>query len=269
MRNKYILLLVILILSISLFGCSSNGSSSPSPANTYTITPTAGVNGHIYPSGLTVVNYGGNQTVTISPNTGYHVADVQVDGTSIGTITSYIFNYITANHTINASFAVNTYTIVATAGANGTITPSGSTTVTYGATQTYTIRPNIDYHVADVLVDGSSVGALTSYTFTNVTANHSISASIAATPHSVTLNWAPNHERGVNSTGGGYQVLVNGQPMGNVPYMSGSTAPTSTTILLNSGTYMVTIHAYAALDAQGGSTGSLSASSTPITVNVP
>ncbi len=49
----------------------------------------------------------------------------------------------------------------------------------YGASQTFTITPNTDYHVADVLVDGVSVGAVTSYTFSNVIANHTISASFA------------------------------------------------------------------------------------------
>jgi hypothetical protein len=89
------------------------------------------------------------------------------------------------------------------------------------------------------------------------------------TTHSVTLTWASNHERGVNSAGGGYQVSISGQPTIDVPFTSGSTAPTSTTVLLNTGTYTVRVRAYAALDAQGGSTGSLSAPSTPITVNVP
>ena len=87
--------------------------------------------------------------------------------------------------------------------------------------------------------------------------------------YTVTLNWASNHESGVNSTGGGYQVLISGQPAFNVPYTSGPTAPTSTTVSLQAGTYTVTVKAYAALDAQGGSSGSLSAPSAPITVNVP
>jgi hypothetical protein len=91
----------------------------------------------------------------------------------------------------------------------------------------------------------------------------------APTTHSVTLVWTPNHEKGVNSPGGGYQISVSGQPTIDVPYVSGSTAPTSTTVSLNTGTYTVTARAYAALDAQGGSTGSLSAASPPITVNVP
>ena len=66
------------------------------------------------------------------------------------------------------------YTITATAGANGTISPSGDTTVAQGANQTYTITANSGYHIKDVKVNGSSVGAVATYTFTNVTANATI-----------------------------------------------------------------------------------------------
>ena len=54
------------------------------------------------------------------------MADVLVDGVSVGAVTSYTFTNVTANHTIAASFAINTYTITATAGANGTIEPAGA-----------------------------------------------------------------------------------------------------------------------------------------------
>ena len=76
-------------------------------------------------------------------------------------------------------------TITATAGANGTITPSGSVAVNYGSNQTFTITPNTGYSITDVLVDGVSVGAVTTYTFSNVTANHTISASFAASSNLV------------------------------------------------------------------------------------
>jgi len=71
------------------------------------------------------------------------------------------------------------FTITASAGANGTITPSGAVSVASGANQAFTITPNTNYVVSDVLVDGGSVGAVTSFTFNNVTANHSISATFA------------------------------------------------------------------------------------------
>ncbi len=88
-------------------------------------------------------------------------------------------------------------------------------------------------------------------------------------PRTVTLSWAPNHEKGVNSAGGGYQVSITGQPTINVPYVSGLTAPTSTLTTLSMGTYTATARAYAALDAQGGSAGSFSGPSQSIIVNVP
>jgi hypothetical protein len=75
------------------------------------------------------------------------------------------------------------YTITATAGANGSISPSGAVSVANGGSQTFTITPNGGYLVQDVLVDGGSVGAVTSFPFTNVGANHTISASFIADPN--------------------------------------------------------------------------------------
>jgi len=74
---------------------------------------------------------------------------------------------------------VVTHTITASTGPNGGISPSGSASVSYGGSKTYTITADPGYHIEDVLVDGASVGAVTSYTFTNVTANHTIAASFA------------------------------------------------------------------------------------------
>src|SRR5207344_1891362 len=101
----------------------------------------AGTNGTIAPSGSVVVNHGANQTFTITPNANYHVLDVLVDGTSAGVVTTYTFA---------ASFAIDTRTITASAGANGTISPTGAVVVNYGSNQTFTITPSANYHVANV-----------------------------------------------------------------------------------------------------------------------
>src|SRR6202008_4112796 len=61
-----------------------------------------------------------------------------------------------------------TYTITATAGFGGSIAPAGATVVTEGDNITYTITPNACFEITDVLVDGISVGAVPTYTFTNV-----------------------------------------------------------------------------------------------------
>ena len=80
-----------------------------------------------------------------------------------------------------ASWTVLTsLTITATAGPGGTISPSGSVTVLYSADQVFTIAPEMGYQVSDVQVDSASVRAVTTYTFTNVTTNHTIAASFTA-----------------------------------------------------------------------------------------
>ncbi len=72
---------------------------------------------------------------------------------------------------------IPSHTIVASAGSHGSISPNGSVSVAEHADRAFTITPDHGYVVADVLVDGVSVGAVTSYTFTNVTANHTIAVS--------------------------------------------------------------------------------------------
>ncbi len=88
------------------------------------------------------------------------------------------------------------------------------------------------------------------------------------TEHVVDLSWAANRESGVNRPGGGYRVDITGKPTTDVPYVSGLLAPTSITTTLYTGSYTVTVRAYAALDAQGGTSGTLSAP-TQMILNVP
>lgn len=77
---------------------------------------------------------------------------------------------------------VETFVITASAGAGGKIEPAGTISVSSGSDQAFTITPDAGYHVADVLVDGASAGAITNYTFTGVTADHTISVSFAIDP---------------------------------------------------------------------------------------
>ena len=141
----------------------------------FTITATAGANGTIDPSGAVTVLQGTSQTFNITPDPGYAVADVTVDSVSQGAATSYTFNNVQANHTINATF-VQVHTITATAGTGGGIAPTGAVVVVHSNNQTFNITPDSGYAIADVTVDSVSQGAVTSYTFTNVQANHTINA---------------------------------------------------------------------------------------------
>jgi hypothetical protein len=162
------------LTAINLSGTSGGGGGP------FTITASAGANGSISPSGTVTVNQGGSQSFTITPNSGFTVSSVTVDGVNQGAITTYTFNNVQANHTISAAFAPITFTITASAGSGGSISPSGTVTVNSGASQTFTITPNSGFAISNVTVDGANQGAITTYTFSNVQANHTISATFTS-----------------------------------------------------------------------------------------
>lgn len=191
---------------------------------TWTLTATAGSGGSIVPQGNVTANQatnssstittvsvgqGGNQSFSIIPNAGYRITSVTVDGVSVGAVSSYTFNSVSADHTISASFALAaTYAVTASVGTGGTISPAGTSTVNLGATLTYTITPTTGYKVSDVLVDGVSVGPISTYSFSNVTANHSIKASFVSAATAGTVVFANNCGGTLfkDSTGISYQV---------------------------------------------------------------
>jgi fibronectin type 3 domain-containing protein len=74
---------------------------------------------------------------------------------------------------------LQTFTVTASATSGGKISPAGKVQVTYGSNQTFSISRYPGYIIAYVKVDGVSVGKVTSYTFSNVTANHTITASFS------------------------------------------------------------------------------------------
>lgn len=161
-------------------------SAVPS-GNTITVTQATG--GTITPVTATYAN-GSSQAFTATPTSCYDFTSWTIDGVpNASTTNPYTFTNITANHTITAVYTIKTSAITATAGANGSISPSGVTNLNCGTNQAYTITPSAGYVVQDVLVDGVSVGAVTSYTFTSVTAGpHTISASFVTAPAGPCLN---------------------------------------------------------------------------------
>lgn len=146
----------------------------------YSISASATSGGTISPSGARSVTAGGSASYTITPATGYKIAGVSVDGASVGAVATYTFSNVTANHTISATFAAATttagYSISASSTAGGTISPAGTRSVSAGGSVTYTITPATGFKIAYVLVDGASKGVASTYTFSNVNANHTIKA---------------------------------------------------------------------------------------------
>ncbi|MDD5693215.1 MAG: hypothetical protein PHU86_01970, partial [Patescibacteria group bacterium] len=159
----------------------------------HTIISSAGTNGGISPVGEVSVNQGDSQLFTISADPGYRISNVLIDGVSVGAITNYTFTNVISAHTIVAYFTTSaTYSISSFAGQGGAISPNGQTIIVSGGNQTYTITPNSYYHIVNVLVDGVSYGALGSYTFSNVQADHSITAFFAIDTYTITVSSGSN-----------------------------------------------------------------------------
>ncbi len=146
----------------------------------FTITATAGPNGSIDPPSI-IVEEGKTTDFTITPNPGYAIDKVMLDDVDVtNSVTSeskYPLPPASKDHEIHVTFKELPpvqHTITASAKENGTITPSDAM-VNHGESKMFTITPTGNYQVFDVLVDDVSVGAKTSYTFENVTADHTIS----------------------------------------------------------------------------------------------
>src|SRR3989344_8432518 len=279
-------------------------------AANHTITASASAGGTIFPFGNVSVADGANKTFFLTPNSGYVIDTLTVDGSSVSVASSYTFTNVTTNHTIAVAFALSpvpsitittqsplpdamvgtvysttlagissdpldvltwsissgslpaglsldgatgaltgtptadgmasfmvqavganpqsapalqgyfltvnpvpTHTIAASAGANGSMSPSGAVAVNEGADQAFTISAVNGYHIADVLVDGASVGAVGSHTFTNVIADHTISATFAA-----------NQTSG-GGGGGGYALPPQGRSTAPTPVVTPPVTP--------------------------------------------
>ncbi len=144
----------------------------------YSVTVNSGEGSGSYLEGQTV-------TVSAEPPSAEQVFNKWTGNTSVLSDTSSpscTFNMPASNVSLTATYkdiSAVTHTITAAAGLNGLITPPGTVTVNDGASQSFAISADASYHVADVLVDTVSKGEVTSYTFTNVTENHTISATFA------------------------------------------------------------------------------------------
>ncbi|MGA3290183.1 MAG: NosD domain-containing protein [Candidatus Bathyarchaeia archaeon] len=140
-------------------------------------------NGTTSPTGTNMWSDSGSLSISATPTTSTPFAQWS---SSTGSITfanpssSSTTATVNGPGTITATFAV-TYTLTVTQGANGVIAP-GTTTVDSGDSQTFTITPNTGYSIASLTVDGSSVTVASSYTFSNVQASHTITATFALIP---------------------------------------------------------------------------------------
>ena len=162
---------------------SANGSLTATFAiNTYSLTVNVDPNGSSNIASQTV-NWGSVENFVFTPDTGYSVADVMVNGTIDEGAVASLGLTVTGDTTVDVSFAINTYMITVTQTANGVITP-GTSTVNYGATPSFTITPNTGYYIASITANGASVTVTSpsgqTYQFSAVSADGSLTATFTA-----------------------------------------------------------------------------------------
>ena len=150
--------------------------------------------------------------------------------------------------TVTAAFALKTFVITASAGSGGSISPTGGINVNHGASQTFVITPSTGYRIASVTVDGVSQGTPGSYSFSNVTAAHTIQAAFAAIPYTLTVS--------KNGTGSGTVTAT------------GINCGTDCSEVLTAGTSVSLTASAAANSTFTGWTGACSGTTNPCTVTI-
>ena len=151
-------------------------------AKTYTINVTTDYGSSVSGSYPDTVVEGSNKYLHISKRQGYKLTSVILDDSSqtipsqteaSGEVMTISLENITSNHNLVVTSEPFKYTITTSAGSNGSITPSA--TVNYGSSKTINMSPSTGYEVNEVIVDGVNKGRITTYTFNNITDNHTIS----------------------------------------------------------------------------------------------
>ena len=166
--------------------------------DTYVVTPgivgAPDVHGDITPPTPQALDYGSTPTFDFTPEPGYHVEAVRVDGALVAMTgyNRYTFPALTGDHTISVEFAIDTCivtpSVVGGASGHGTISPSAPQTLDRGSTPTFSFTPAAGYHVQAVKVDGVPVDVtgVDEYTFPPLTGDHTISVEFAVDTFTVT-----------------------------------------------------------------------------------
>jgi hypothetical protein len=188
----------------------------------HTITVVSNANGVISPNTNQIIIAGDNSYFVFSANAGYHISSVLIDGVNNQNAIdngNYTFTNVQQNHIIDVKFSVNQFTINASSGNNGTISPIGNTVVNQGVNQVFSISPNVGYEIDQVYVDGvNNPTAVNSgrYTFTNVQQNHIISATFKIKTYTITPlsgengSISPNTIQTINhGLGSGFSINAN------------------------------------------------------------
>lgn len=146
-----------------------------SPEDVRSLTVRSNEGGSTDPHGTVEYAKGTTVSVSIAPDEGYGISGITVDGKAVGAVDELSVT-MDSDHVVEVTFApVQMYTITASAGSGGSISPSGPVEVRAGEDITFTARAHSDYSVSYLMVDGKRVSGKTSYTFSDVGSDHTIS----------------------------------------------------------------------------------------------
>jgi len=190
----------------------------------FTITPSAGANGAIFPNTPQTEPGGSSVVFTATPSVGFTVDSWLVDSAVMQVGGSqFTLNNITVNHNVQVTFKALTFTVTPSAGTGGAISPGTAQILNAGGSVTFTAKPNTGYQVAGWTFDGNPVyiggkaanGAYTGLTLgvNNVSANHSVAVTFAQVVSSFTVT--PSAGTGGTITPNTVQTVTTG---GNVSF---------------------------------------------------
>lgn len=140
---------------------------------TITVTNVIG-NGTVTPGDSIEVPYGDNKNYSFTPDDGYKIKEIKIDGKAIEIVNSYMFYNVTENHTVSVEFEKMLHTIHVICGAGGTTTLPEENILEHRSELMCRFTPDPGFRVQEVLVDGKSVGSMESYFFGNVSTDHTI-----------------------------------------------------------------------------------------------
>lgn len=209
-------------------GCTGNTSSNVTVATTFAIVSSATAGGLISPLGITNVTCDGSQTYMIIGNIGYAIADVLVDGISVGPLGSYTFNNVMNNHTIHAIFvSVCPNPATANAGSNAAICSNltytlggsiggGASSATWSTSGTGSFTPTDTFGVATAYVPSPADITAGSVVITLTTDDPDGAGSCVAATASFTLTIHPATAVNLSATA----LLCNGASNGTATAMA-------------------------------------------------
>lgn len=187
----------------AVIGAASTSTGTVLNDDSKTITAAAGPGGSIIPSGVVGVACFANQSFTIAADTGFHIADVLVDGGSAGPVGSYTFNSVTADRMIAASFAADLFTLALTSVGTGSVIKNpNQASYAYGTPVQLTAMPGTGFSFTGW--SGDAGGSINPLGLT-MDANKSIAASFADTAAPSVIVLAPNGGESVPE--GSHQTL--------------------------------------------------------------